>query len=486
MSRPRLLSIRALLRRLRDAGGFGLIELTIALSILAIATVALTGVFVASHLTLRRASQSDAAAVLSDKLLERFRSELWDNIALYSSQVRGTDSTYYRDPSPLSDPGFAGLIPWVGSPPLSPARLGYDITEADAPLAKDGTPTAGADCANTPEPVTCYPTQTEVGPDQKSYRLDTYITWGCPDTTWTLGGTMPAPTCSNGTNQPNAPVKVVTIVVRDAATLASVYRTSTTFDRLGGDSVPPPTAVPSGSGSGGSGPPPPVTSVPNPPDSVSIVNGAGSGSPCPCITGPPGLSPGNEGSLSFDVKLPSTSLSSDRVEVVLTDGNPADTAYSTGFPATQGTGIVHVTGVDGTGLAEGTITVSAIAINSAGQSAPTVASVPPTKDTTPPSGLWITTPTDGATGVSRVGPFVGTAGYATGDRNTVTLQFCASSSWTCGSSPSQTATASVGGSGNWSLTLASQLQNNHAYTMRIVQADAAGNSAQSPYVSFHT
>ncbi|HXH97821.1 MAG TPA: prepilin-type N-terminal cleavage/methylation domain-containing protein [Gaiellaceae bacterium] len=491
---PRLLPfLSKLLRRVRDARGFGLIELTIALAILSIAVVSLTGVYVASHLTLRRASQSDAAAVLSDRLLERFRSQSWDNIALNSTQVAtamlDTGSNGYNGPgSPLSDAY------------LQSASLAEDITEANAPLAYNGTASA-TDCTNSSEPVTCYPsrqipdasqTPTEVAPDGKSYRLDAYVTWGCPDAgSETLGGTMSAPTCTNDADStvlPYAPVKVVTVIVRDATTLASVYRTSTTFDRLGGGSMPTVTVTPTGTVSGGSGSPPPVVSVPNPPDSVSFVNGTGSGSPCPCITS------SNKGSLSFDVQLPSTSLASDQVTLSLTDGNPDDTVtYS--LNATDGAGIVHFTAVNdantavsGHELADGPITISATSSNSSGLSDPTTSTT--TKDTTAPTGLSVVSPAESASGFPTTGPFTGTAGFdfANGDRSTVTVQFCKASTWTCGSSPTQTATANVDSSGNWSLSLSggAKLTNGKSYTMRIVQSDAAGNTATSGDRHFST
>jgi prepilin-type N-terminal cleavage/methylation domain-containing protein len=474
-------SLRTLLRRLRDPGGFGLIELTIALSILAIATVALTGVFVASHLTLRRASQSDAAAVLSDQLLERFRAQTWDNIALNGSQVSPlmsqTATNQYNDStSPLHDSYL-------------PSALQQDITDQLGLLAADGS--VVAPCTGSPEPLTCNPQQTEVGPDGKSYQLDTYVTWGCPnETTQTLGGVMSAPTCTDSSTSnvlPNAQVKVVTIVVRDATTGLSIYRSSTAFDKLGGASMPTATAIPSGSGSTGTTTTTSsVTGAPNPPTAVVFVNGVGSGSPCPCITtSNEGMPPG----LSIDVQFPSTSKSSDTFKLTLSDGNPADTVTYNGT-ATQGAGTVHVTGLnDGGKLVDGQITIGAVASNlTYGDSAATTATT--TRDTTPPAGVSIVSPTNGQTGFSVSGPFTGTAGYnfTGGDRSTVTVQFCQAASWTCGSSPTQTATANVDSTGNWSLSLSSgsKLSNNKSYTVRVVQSDAAGNTATSNAVSFHT
>jgi uncharacterized protein (TIGR02598 family) len=492
MTRRRLPSIRAFSRRLREPDGFGLIELMIALSVLAIATVALTGVFVASHLTLRRASQSDAAAALSDQLLERFRAETWDNIALNDSQVGSADSnatdTTYKNDTPVGQ-YVQGATPAAAT---DSAGVASDITQANVPLAADGTATAASACTNSPEPVTCYPVRTALGPDGKSYRIDTYVTWSCPNPgAQTLGGAMNAPTCtdtSSGDALPYAPVKVVTIVVRDASTLASVYRTSTTFDRLGGGSVPKPTVTPTGTGStGGTTTAPPVTGAPNPPLSVSFVNGGGSGSPCPCIT------PTNEAAgLSFDVQLPSTSLASDTVTLTLTDAtSPNDTVTYTAA-ATTGSGIVHFynvmdtnTAVPGNKLADGPITISATATNGSGVSDPAIATT--TKDTTPPGPPTITTPASGANGVSTSGPFTGTAGsdFTDGDMSTVTVELCQSSTW-C-SSPTKVSTP-VDSSGNWSVSFSggAKLTPNKAYMMVVVQQDAAGNTGTSPTISFKT
>lgn len=469
--------------RLYEEGGFGLIELLIALTVLTIGIISLSGLFVTGNAALRRASESDTAAVLSDRLLERFRAETWDNIALSSARVgtTGQAGTAMNDSTYANDSALTGQ-----------SALAADITEANAPAGADGTAAATA-CAGSPTPVTCNPSRTipdattgETSPDGRSYRIDTYVTWGCPSNNETLGGTLGAPTCSlaNSTVVPYAPVKVVTIVVRDGSSLSTVYRSSTAFDRLTGGSIPVTTAQPSGPAAGVGSNPPPVTGAPNSPTSVTFVNGGGSGSPCPCIT------TGNAASLSFDVELPTTSLSSDWVTVTVSDGNPLDSVTKQ-MTATQGYGVVHFTQVNGSsinasGLADGTITVSAAAGNASGSSSTVTTTT--SKDTSPPTGLAITSPANGATSVSRTGPFSGTAGHASGDRSTVTLEFCNSTTWTsaCTTTPAQTQSASVSATGTWSTSISPQLSNNAAYTMKILQQDAAGNQATSSAVGFHT
>src|SRR5262245_8061373 len=84
-------------RRLNSEDGFGLIELTIALTVLAIGITSVTSLFVTGHFALRRASQSDTAAVMAQQLLERFRAETWHKIGLSSALVSSTDSVYQSD-----------------------------------------------------------------------------------------------------------------------------------------------------------------------------------------------------------------------------------------------------------------------------------------------------------------------------------------------------------------------------------------------------
>jgi len=86
--------------------------------------------------------------------------------------------------------------------------------------------------------------------------------------------------------------------------------------------------------------------------------------------------------------------------------------------------------------------------------------------------------------LSPPGPSTGTAGTATGDSGTVTVQFCQASSYTC-TTPSRTAAATVN-AGSWSvsLTTSTKLGNGKTYTMRVVQQDAAGNQATSGTVTF--
>jgi hypothetical protein len=71
------------------------------------------------------------------------------------------------------------------------------------------------------------PSQTKTGPDGASYRLDTYIAYGC----WN-GTLSTSPSVSCGAGNP-APVKRVTVVVR-SSTLTTPVREQSTFTTLPG------------------------------------------------------------------------------------------------------------------------------------------------------------------------------------------------------------------------------------------------------------
>src|SRR5204863_9623605 len=98
--------------------------------------------------------------------------------------------------------------------------------------------------------------------------------------------------------------------------------------------------------------------------------------------------------------------------------------------------------------------------------------------------LSITSPTSGQSGFGTGAPFTGAVST---DATTVTVLFCKAATWTCGSTPTQTATATVSGA-TWSLTLSggNKLSNGKSYVLRVTAVDAAGNSTTSSDRSFHT
>jgi type II secretory pathway pseudopilin PulG len=167
--------IRDVSGRLRSDEGFGMVELLIALAILNVALLAIFAGFNSSVLALARASQTSTASVLADKQMELYRAQQYANIALDATAVStaGGDSVY------------------TGEAAYSASQQ----TKA---------------CSGSPLPAQCDPRQTVTGPDDRSYRVDSYIVTETP---------------TNG-----RAVKRVTVVVRKSGTSASLARLTSTFD----------------------------------------------------------------------------------------------------------------------------------------------------------------------------------------------------------------------------------------------------------------
>lgn len=148
-----------------------LIELMIAMIILTVGILALVAAYSSGYVALKRATRVSSGTLIADSQMERFRALQFANIQLNTSCGScSTDSTYTGDATYSSSTQVTG-------------------------------------CATTD--VSCIPTQNVTGPDGRSYRLDTYVNWGCATPSDTLT-TTPAVSCSSG----QAPVRVVTVVVR--------------------------------------------------------------------------------------------------------------------------------------------------------------------------------------------------------------------------------------------------------------------------------
>ena len=166
--------------RLRQEGGFGLIELLMAITILNIGILAIVAAFNSGIVTLRRSSMVATASVLADQQMELYRAVTWSQISLDSSALATVDTTY------LCDAALGGSCP-------NPASSEVQAT-----------------CS----PVTnqCTPSRSLVGPDRHKYRVDTYIL-------------SDHPAASSRT------VRKVTVVVRDGQRLSKVLaRETSTFD----------------------------------------------------------------------------------------------------------------------------------------------------------------------------------------------------------------------------------------------------------------
>ena len=163
--------------RLRSQEGFGLIELLMAMSILAIAISAQLAVFASSYASIVRASIKGTAVSLADKQMETYRTLPYSCVYLTSAS-------------------------------------GDTVYSADS--AYSGSQITGSGCSPYTTPATTATTasQTVTGPDNRSYRVDTYIV-----TTTPTGGRA---------------LKQVTVVVRKVTNgvVGSVLsRQSSTFDQ---------------------------------------------------------------------------------------------------------------------------------------------------------------------------------------------------------------------------------------------------------------
>jgi prepilin-type N-terminal cleavage/methylation domain-containing protein len=166
-----------LMARARSEAGFGLIEILIAMTVLAIAIGAQLTVFAASFTSLHRASRKGTAVMLADKQMEIYRTVAYS--CIYLTAATG-DSSYTGDS----------------------AYSGSQVTGSSC--APSATPPASATSAS----------QTVAGPDGLSYRVDTYIVSVTP-----TGGRA---------------LKKVTVVVRGitAGTVgAALARSATSFDQ---------------------------------------------------------------------------------------------------------------------------------------------------------------------------------------------------------------------------------------------------------------
>jgi Tfp pilus assembly protein PilE len=165
--------------RLRTEDGFGLIELLISIVMLTVGILALVAAFNSGALAIQRASQTATAATLAEKQMELYRAQQYANVALEASLVTTAsgNATYAGDTA-------------------------YNATQVTKV------------CAGPPYANQCQPMRTVTGPDDVSYRIDTYIVLFTP---------------------PNGrAVKNVTVVVRHATSLRTLARLLSSFDQATG------------------------------------------------------------------------------------------------------------------------------------------------------------------------------------------------------------------------------------------------------------
>jgi type II secretory pathway pseudopilin PulG len=188
-------------RRLRRDDGQGLIELIVALTILAVGIGAVLTVLTGSALSLQRSDQKGTALTLAETQIELYR-----NLAY--PEIRLDDASWSSAPlTSGSDPYFTAH---ASDPSIPSGAMAGEVTD---------TGTGITACAASPPPE-CQAVRTVTGPDHRQYRIDTYITTVTP----TSDGT------STGTPVGN-PVRQVTVIVRNAqlSTLPILARNSSTF-----------------------------------------------------------------------------------------------------------------------------------------------------------------------------------------------------------------------------------------------------------------
>lgn len=176
-------------KRLRSEDGFGLIELLVSMMMLNIGILAIVAAFNSGAIALKNAGEVSTASVLGDKQMELYRALKYTEIALDTSAVAtaNSDTTYQCD--------LANKV--------NPAGSCGGANQQTQQLKTCGT--------MTPQ---CNPRQTVSGPDQRSYRVDTYVVAQTPPT--------------------GRAVKLVTIVVRRSSDLRMLARVSSSFDESSG------------------------------------------------------------------------------------------------------------------------------------------------------------------------------------------------------------------------------------------------------------
>jgi Tfp pilus assembly protein PilV len=177
------------IRRARREEGFGLIELLISMTVLTVGLLALFAAYSTGYTAMNRATRVSSSTLLADSQMERFRALQYANIQL-NLTCGGScsqDATYTGDAAYSSTAQVSGC------------------TTTDA---------------------TCLSTQTQTGPDGKSYRLDTYVDYNC------VNGTLVTSPLGCGAGNPS-PVKLVTVVVRKTSG-GDWVREESTFTSLTG------------------------------------------------------------------------------------------------------------------------------------------------------------------------------------------------------------------------------------------------------------
>ena len=166
----------------------------IALTLLTVAMGGLITAFAASAVSVRRAGEKGTALTLADAQMETFRKLPFTGIRIDGTLV----------------PGSGSYVTAGSTDPTIPPSAGQALAgqNGDDPCPADS------------QPVECLPVQTVPGPDQRQYRIDTYVDYVNNDQNLTIRTPAPALT-----------LKRVTVVVRDAAVGTILARVASAFQR---------------------------------------------------------------------------------------------------------------------------------------------------------------------------------------------------------------------------------------------------------------
>ena len=177
--------------RAHNESGFLMVELVAAMLILTVALLALIGAYSLGYFSIGAAGQTSSAGLLANNQLEGYSALPYSSIGLDATTlttVRSSDPTYSSDESAL------------------PSGITGDVTITN--------------CGSSAQ---CLPVQTIVGPDHKTYKVETFI---------------------RGLANPNISTrleKVITVVVRNMSVSGTpkVLTMQTAFDTGSPSSAPP-------------------------------------------------------------------------------------------------------------------------------------------------------------------------------------------------------------------------------------------------------
>ena len=145
--------VRRALSSMHDESGSLLLELVISLVFLAIAVGALMSVFASSMVSLRDAGISGTAQTLVERQMEAYKTLPYPSLKLSAATAPGGSDIYVTSPPSIVGVGFANV---TGGTTAASACI--------TPL------NANQQCA----------TQRFIGPDHRTYRVDSYVVAATP------------------------------------------------------------------------------------------------------------------------------------------------------------------------------------------------------------------------------------------------------------------------------------------------------------------